>query len=188
MRKTGLATFIFLFATGPVVAGDPVGSPNGNWVVADATAVIRIDNCTAPPKPAPAPQRSTDRPAPPRNTTGKSAADAVKDDSLCGTIAWTKQPGGIDDRNPDPTKRGNPIVGTQILLGMKPVSTTRWDGEVYNPENGRIYQGNIVLKSPDVLRIEGCVLGGLFCGGEDWTRAREDPTAATAPKSNPPRR
>ena len=64
-------------------------------------------------------------------------------------------------------------MGTQILLGMKPASGgggNRWDGQIYNPENGKTYSGHIILLSPDVLRIEGCLL--IFCGGENWTRSR----------------
>ena len=90
-------------------------------------------------------------------------------DALCGTIAWTSQP-GTDEHNPDPSKRDRPIVGTQIIVGMKPAGGNRWDGEIYNPENGKTYSGHIILLSPDVLRIEGCLL--IFCGGENWTRSR----------------
>ena len=33
--------------------------------------------------------------------------------------------------------------------------------------------------SDDVLKIQGCVLGGVFCGGENWTRVV--PAAQPAP-------
>ena len=93
-------------------------------------------------------------------------------DAYCGTIAWTSQP-GTDEHNPDPSKRDRPIVGTQILLGMKAGGGgggNRWDGQIYNPENGKTYSGHIILLNADLLRIEGCVL--FFCGGENWTRSR----------------
>jgi uncharacterized protein (DUF2147 family) len=89
--------------------------------------------------------------------------------AYCGTIAWTSKP-GTDENNPDPSKRNHPIVGTQILLSMKPAGGDRWDGQIYNPENGKTYTGHINLVSPDVLRVEGCLL--FFCGGENWTRSR----------------
>ena len=60
-------------------------------------------------------------------------------------------------------------MGMPILINMKPAER-QWEGEVYNAQNGETYTSYISLKSPDVLSIEGCVLGGLFCGGEDWTR------------------
>ncbi|MBI4724757.1 MAG: DUF2147 domain-containing protein [Rhodomicrobium sp.] len=86
-----------------------------------------------------------------------------------GVIAWTKGPPGRDENNPDPAKRGRPVMGMPILINMQP-SGNRWDGEVYNAENGQTYTSHISLQSPDVLRIEGCVLGGLICGGESWKR------------------
>lgn len=61
-------------------------------------------------------------------------------------------------------------MGLPILLNMKRVEGNRWDGQVYNAENGKTYTSRISLVKDDVLRIEGCVFGGLFCGGENWTR------------------
>jgi uncharacterized protein (DUF2147 family) len=94
------------------------------------------------------------------------------DEALCGTIAWVKTP-GTDRNNPDPTKRNDDIVGVPILLGMKPVADNQWKGEVYNAQNGKNYLAYLTLLKPDVLKIQGCVLGGLFCGGEVWTRQTE---------------
>ena len=104
-------------------------------------------------------------------------------EALCGAIAWTKDSGGVDGNNPDPAKRNRPIMGLPILLEMKPSNDGRWDGEVYNAENGKTYTSHIWLKSDDVLRIEGCVLGFL-CGGEDWTRTKLE-TPAPAPPTPP---
>jgi uncharacterized protein (DUF2147 family) len=95
--------------------------------------------------------------------------ESCDEEALCGTIAWVKKP-GTDRNNPDPAKRENDIVGVQILLGMRPVADNRWEGEVYNAQNGKNYLAYITLVEPDVLKIQGCVLGGLFCGGEKWTR------------------
>jgi len=100
--------------------------------------------------------------------------------ALCGTVVWTKKQGGVDENNPDPAKRGRPILGLQLLLGMKPASDGRWDGDIYNPENGKTYTSRMWLKTDDTIRVEGCVLGFL-CGGQDWTRT-------TMPASAPPQR
>jgi uncharacterized protein (DUF2147 family) len=75
----------------------------------------------------------------------------------------------VDENNPDPAKRSRSVLGLPILINMR-ATTSQWDGEVYNAENGSTYQSHIRLVSPDVLSIEGCVLGGLICGGENWTR------------------
>jgi len=89
--------------------------------------------------------------------------------ALWGVIAWTITPSGNDENNPDPALRSRPIMGMPILINMQPAGN-RWEGHVYNAENGQTYSSNISLLSPDTLKIEGCVLGGLFCGGEEWTR------------------
>ena len=96
--------------------------------------------------------------------------------ALCGTIVWTKKQGGVDENNPDPAKRSRPIMGLQLLLGMKPGSDGRWDGDIYNPENGKTYTSRMWLKNDDMIRVEGCVLGFL-CGGQDWTRTTPPPSA-----------
>ncbi len=86
-----------------------------------------------------------------------------------GVISWTKGPPGVDENNPDPAKRTRSVLGMPILINMHP-GGDRWDGEVYNAQNGETYTSHINLVKPDVLRIEGCGLFGLICGGEDWTR------------------
>src|SRR5579871_6926942 len=100
------------------------------------------------------------------------------DGALWGIISWEKEPGGVDEYNPDPAERSRATLGLHILRAMKPTKPGLWQGEVYNPENGKTYDSRISLTSPDVLRIEGCVLGFL-CGGENWTRIK-------ATETNPP--
>ncbi len=89
-------------------------------------------------------------------------------DSVWGAISWEKSPGGIDDKNPDKTLRGRLVLGMPILLGMKPVRD-RWEGQIYNSEDGKTYSANIRLSNPDTLRVEGCVLS-IFCGSQTWTK------------------
>lgn len=104
-------------------------------------------------------------------------------DRLWGIVAWEKKP-NIDKNNPDETKRGRPTLGIPILLGMAQSKPNRWDGEIYNSEDGRTYTAYISLASNDVLRVEGCVLGFL-CGSQSWTRVVEPPAAT--PRANAPR-
>jgi uncharacterized protein (DUF2147 family) len=90
---------------------------------------------------------------------------------LWGIISWENEPGGVDSFNSDPAERNRPTLGLHILRAMKPAKPGLWQGEIYNPENGKTYGSRISLASPDVLRVEGCVLG-LLCGGENWTRIK----------------
>jgi uncharacterized protein (DUF2147 family) len=105
-------------------------------------------------------------------------------DALCGTISWTKTPGGVDEYNPDTTKRTQPLLGLEIIKGMRPVSATRWEGSVYNAQNGRTYSAALISQSPTAMRIEGCLMTNFLCGGETWARAPET-TGSTAAKPAP---
>jgi uncharacterized protein (DUF2147 family) len=100
-------------------------------------------------------------------------------DALWGVISWANQP-GTDENNPDPAKRKRSIIGLPILLHMKLAEANRWEGEVYNAENGKIYNSRIFLVKNDVLRIEGCLFAGFLCGGENWTRFTPAPGSAEA--------
>jgi uncharacterized protein (DUF2147 family) len=101
--------------------------------------------------------------------------------ALWGVVSWEKIPGGHDTNNPDPALRGRPILGMPTLIDLKPGRDDRWEGEVYNAENGKTYDVKIKLTNPNTLRIEGCVLGGFFCGGQDWTRVAQQPPAGAQP-------
>ena len=113
--------------------------------------------------------------------------------ALWGVIAWTREP-GIDSNNPDPAKR-EPLHGRRADPARHEAGERRnkWEGEVYNAQNGKMYSANISLVSDDVLKIQGCVLGGIFCGGENWTRggagrpAGAPPPKPGASRQRPPR-
>jgi uncharacterized protein (DUF2147 family) len=103
--------------------------------------------------------------------------------ALWGLVAWEQRPGGVDDKNPDPSKRGRPTLGMPVLLDMKPTDQNKWAGEIYNSEDGKTYSSHISLASPDVLQVRGCVLG-ILCGGEDWTRVDQSQGGPPGPTPN----
>jgi uncharacterized protein (DUF2147 family) len=95
--------------------------------------------------------------------------------ALCGVLA-AANPGDTDVRNPDPGKRSRPLLGLPVLIDMKPAGKERWQGQVYSARSGYTYAAAIALKSADVLRVEGCVLGGLFCNSQNWMRDKDAAT------------
>jgi uncharacterized protein (DUF2147 family) len=105
---------------------------------------------------------------------------------LWGVVAWEARPGGTDQRNPDPQLRSRPTLGMPILLDMTPTKPNRWEGQVYNSQNGKTYSASISLSDPNTLRIQGCVFGFL-CGGENWTRVEASDTVGRAPAQTPTR-
>jgi uncharacterized protein (DUF2147 family) len=114
-------------------------------------------------------------------------------DRLWGIVAWEKKP-NVDRNNPDASKRSRPTLGIPILMGLTQSKPGKWEGEIYNTEDGRNYGAYVSMASEDVLTLEGCVLGFL-CQSQSWTRVAETPppppganarAAAPRPAPHPP--
>jgi uncharacterized protein (DUF2147 family) len=58
----------------------------------------------------------------------------------------------------------------QILINMKPGKDAKWSGRIFDPTTGSTYDSTIALRGSDTLRVQGCAFGGMFCGGQTWTR------------------
>jgi uncharacterized protein (DUF2147 family) len=97
---------------------------------------------------------------------------AICGGTLWGVVGWEKTP-GKDTANPDPAKRSRDTLGMPILINMKPSGTDKWSGQIYNAKDGKMYQASVELQSDNALKVRGCVLGGLFCGGETWSRSAD---------------
>ena len=98
--------------------------------------------------------------------------------ALCGTIIGLKDANDeagkpkTDKNNADTSLRARPMIGVQVVLGMKPAgAANKWTGQVYNAEDGKTYTGNLTLQDANTIKLEGCILGGLVCKAATWTRA-----------------
>jgi uncharacterized protein (DUF2147 family) len=60
--------------------------------------------------------------------------------------------------------------GEQVLINMRAGKDQKWSGRILDPNTGSTYDSTIALKGPDTLRVQGCAFGGMFCGGQTWTR------------------
>lgn len=76
--------------------------------------------------------------------------------ALCGQVSWAKDAA---------------MIGRQVLVSMKPDGDV-WAGLVVDARNGAKYNGRISLRGEQTLRVEGCVLGGIICGGQNWSRVK----------------
>ena len=137
---TGAIIGAFL-AVAPASASDPAGT----WLTQGGEAQIRLANCGG---------------------------------ALCGTILALREPNDpetgkpkTDKRNENASQRARPLIGVQVLLGLRPSATPdKWEGSVYNADDGKTYTGFVTLTSPTSLRLQGCVLGGLICKAQTWSR------------------
>jgi len=127
----------------PAFAADPLGA----WLTEDSESQVRISNCGG---------------------------------ALCGALIWLKEPNDpatgrpkTDKHNVDDSKQARPLLGIPIVLGMKPNgSPDQWSGSVYNAEDGKTYNGSFTLTGANTAELKGCVLGGLICKGQTWTRVK----------------
>jgi uncharacterized protein (DUF2147 family) len=60
--------------------------------------------------------------------------------------------------------------GEQVLINMRPGTDRKWSGRIHDPNTGSTYDSTIAMKGSDQLRVQGCAFGGMFCGGQTWTR------------------
>jgi len=62
------------------------------------------------------------------------------------------------------------LNGEQVLINMRPGKELKWSGRILDPNTGSTYDSTIAMKGSDTLRVQGCAFGGMFCGGQTWTR------------------
>jgi uncharacterized protein (DUF2147 family) len=129
-----------LLSAAPARAADPIGT----WLTEDKDGKIRIVNCGG---------------------------------AICGTLIWVSEPidpethqPKTDKNNADASKQGRPLVGIPIVLNMAPAGPDKWEGKVYNSKDGGIYTGSFTMTGPNTAQLKGCVMGGLVCKGQLWTR------------------
>jgi uncharacterized protein (DUF2147 family) len=147
--KTFRLTSVVVFSALALIAMKPAqaAEPFGTWLTGDAKGQVRMVNCGG---------------------------------ALCGTLSWLKEPNDPDTKQPktdknnkDAGKRSRPLLGVPIVINMKPSGTPdQWTGDVYNAEDGNTYSGSFALTGPNTAALKGCVMGGLICKSQTWTRVK----------------
>ena len=106
-----------------------------------------------------------------------------KSGPICGVIVGLTEPRGPDGvvvapevatdwRNGDPALRGRKVLGMPLIWGFKKTSDANAfeDGQIYNGENGKIYNANLSLQPDGKLRLRGYVGSPMFGETQIWTR------------------
>jgi uncharacterized protein (DUF2147 family) len=87
--------------------------------------------------------------------------------AYCGTIT-SVQGDAKDANNPDPALRGRNLVGVQMISNITP-SGEGFTGQLYNYKDGKTYSGKMSFQGK-AMQLSGCVLGGLICRSQTWTK------------------
>ncbi len=82
-------------------------------------------------------------------------------DRLCGIIVELHQ------------AKDQSLIGTEMIKGMKKKSETAYSkGKIYAPDTEKWYRSKMKLNDDDTLKVSGCILGGVICRSQTWTRAQ----------------
>lgn len=106
------------------------------------------------------------------------------DQRYCGRIVWLKNPNYagnskngtpgtpvLDHNNPDAALKTQPVVGLMIMRDFAFQGEDMWSGgSIYDPKNGKTYQGKMTLASPGELILRGYVGISLFGRDTTWKR------------------
>lgn len=105
-----------------------------------------------------------------------------RNDTYHGRITWLKEPfypegdkeagqPKRDRENEDPELREREIAGLEIVRDFRYAGKGRWvGGVIYDPENGKTYNGKMWLTHDGRLRLRGYVGMSLFGRTTEWTR------------------
>lgn len=62
-------------------------------------------------------------------------------------------------------------VGIEIIKNMRIKSDTSFNkGKIYAPDTKKWYKSKMKLQGEDKLKVSGCVLGGVICRSQIWSR------------------
>lgn len=163
-------------------AADPstttaAAAPTGNAPAATTSAPPPpAQQSVAPPAAAPPPPPApTIAVAPPPATPVPKPAPAMASNSPIGVWLTEEKEGKVRIEQCGANLCGYSVDkktdqnGEQVLVNMKP-GKDKWSGRILDPTTGSTYDSTIAMKGTDTLRVQGCAFGGVFCGGQTWTR------------------
>ncbi|MGB6538699.1 MAG: DUF2147 domain-containing protein [Xanthobacteraceae bacterium] len=145
-RLLSVAALAVLAVGMQTIAPAFAANPAGRWYTADRDSEVRIAACGG---------------------------------ALCGALVWLKEPNDpatgrpkTDRKNNDTSKRNRPLLGVEIVLGLRPNGTpNQWQGKVYNPKDGNTYTGYFTMTGADSAVLKGCALR-FICKSQIWTRTK----------------
>jgi uncharacterized protein (DUF2147 family) len=166
-------------AAAPSNTTPELSSTTANVTPADAPAPVQQD--AAPVAPPPAPAIATAPPLPlPAPVQQQAAAaptsTAQPSNSPLGLWLTEEKEGKVRIEQCGANLCGYSVDkksnqnDEQVLINMKAGKDAKWSGRIFDPNTGSTYDSTIAMKGSDSLRVQGCAFGGMFCGGQTWSR------------------
>lgn len=145
--------FLTLLLTTTGAYAQDSAAPFGLWLTENQRSVIAVEPC---------------------------AKDAA---TVCGKIHWIIEGGmQIDSKNPDESRRTQPMCGLNILGGLRQSDAMNWiDGEIYKADEGDIYNATLQMLPSGKMLVRGYVGMPLFGKSQTWIRVN----AADYPQCTP---
>lgn len=86
----------------------------------------------------------------------------------CATVVWANE-----KAKQDSARGGTPkLVGTELFKDFREVSPKVWKGKVFVPDLNMTFTGTATVKDENRVVARGCLLGGLGCRSQTWTRVK----------------
>lgn len=142
----------------PSLAEAAMRDPSGVWLTEDGKARIKVEKCGA---------------------------------RLCGYAVWLRTPLNdqgqprVDFRNPDPKKRTRHSLGHQLIMGLKLNEESKYEGKIYNAEDGKFYDVTIWSEESGELTVRGCLVAFL-CKSQTWSQKTDVAPGQLAGPTNGP--
>ena len=145
MKTWAISNLAALLMMGAIVQAAPAAasSAEGLWTMQNGKVTVKVSDCG---------------------------------EGICGTIVALKKPISkitgkpkVDRENPDPSLRHRPVIGISILFDMKAIGDGKWQGKIYNPDDGRTYNATVRFND-GAIEVKGCVLG-MLCKTNTFVRA-----------------
>lgn len=80
--------------------------------------------------------------------------------AYCGAVSWATAKNRAKGAAP----------GTQVLSDLRPQGNGIYKGRALEPKRNISGSATVQQVSPDVMIVKGCVIGGLICKEQRWTR------------------
>lgn len=86
--------------------------------------------------------------------------------AMCGVVVWASPQAIADAGKGSKT----PLIGSTLFRNFTSVKNGVWRGKVYVPDIGKTFSGTITVLDRNRIEGKGCLVGGIGCRSQIWTR------------------